>query len=164
MCLCAFGAGTDGLALAREVMPMKYKILTLLVVVALAIPAITQQVTSTGSTGSARTLLSNVNATVSSTTTLAFSSAAIHTIQNVAFGASNISSLTASSVPVGTVTIIFTQDSVGGRIITSWDSTIFKFAGGTRPTLTTTANAVDMLEFICNGSVCRLKAATYDVR
>lgn len=41
--------------------------------------------------------------------------------------------------------IVITQDGTGGRT-GSWNS-VFKFPGGTAPTLTTTANAVDVVAF-----------------
>ena len=41
------------------------------------------------------------------------------------------------------------QDSTGSRTLT-W-GTDYKWAGGTAPTLTTTANAVDIITFFCDG-------------
>ena len=48
-------------------------------------------------------------------------------------------------------TIIVKQDATGGRVITSF-GTAYKWAGGTAPTLSTTANAVDILTFISDGT------------
>jgi hypothetical protein len=42
------------------------------------------------------------------------------------------------------------QDATGSRTIT-WNSA-FKWAGGSAPTLTTAANATDVLEFFCDGT------------
>ena len=44
--------------------------------------------------------------------------------------------------------IVITQDSTGSRTL-SYGS-YWKFAGGTAPTLTTTANAVDVLAYYAN--------------
>lgn len=60
-----------------------------------------------------------------------------------------------SNVTVGQIFIVeITQDSVGSRTVT-WFSTI-RWAGGSAPTLTTTANKRDSFGFICTGS------GTYD--
>lgn len=40
------------------------------------------------------------------------------------------------------------QDATGGRTVT-WPSTVVKWPGGTAPTLTTTANAIDVVSFLC---------------
>lgn len=46
--------------------------------------------------------------------------------------------------------LIIKQDGTGGRNIT-WDSDC-KFPGGVTPILSTSANAVDLLEFVCDGT------------
>ena len=46
--------------------------------------------------------------------------------------------------------IFLVQDSTGSRT-TGWHNN-WKFAGGTVPTLTTTANAVDRVDYICKSS------------
>ena len=43
------------------------------------------------------------------------------------------------------------QDGTGTRLISTWNG-VFKFAGGTAPTLTTTASAKDVLVFLSNGT------------
>ena len=43
--------------------------------------------------------------------------------------------------------LIVIQDGTGSRTIT-WNS-VFKWVGGSAPTLTTTASAIDIFEFIC---------------
>ncbi len=48
-------------------------------------------------------------------------------------------------------TIIIKQDATGSRVINSF-GTAYKWAGGTAPTLSTTANAVDILTFISDGT------------
>lgn len=62
----------------------------------------------------------------------------------------NITTVTVTNPPAsgraGSFTLIVHQDATGGRTI-SWAS-LFKFAGGTDPTLTATANAIDILTFV----------------
>lgn len=59
--------------------------------------------------------------------------------------------LAVSNVSVGQAFVIrLIQDATGSRTVTWW-STI-KWGSGTAPTLTTTANAVDVLGFICTSS------------
>lgn len=48
------------------------------------------------------------------------------------------------------ITIILVQDGTGGRTV-SWDSS-YKWAGGSAPTMTSAANAVDIYRFWCDGS------------
>jgi hypothetical protein len=43
------------------------------------------------------------------------------------------------------------QDVTGSRVITAWDTDI-KWAGGTKPTLTTTANGIDICSFYFDGT------------
>src|SRR3990167_4431461 len=43
--------------------------------------------------------------------------------------------------------LIIIQDGTGSRTIT-WNS-VFKWVGGSAPTLTTTASAIDIFEFVC---------------
>ena len=42
--------------------------------------------------------------------------------------------------------IYLVQDATGGRTITTWGN-LYKFSGGVKPTLTPTANAVDLLSY-----------------
>ena len=53
-------------------------------------------------------------------------------------------------VPEATYVLIVSQDATGGRTL-AWNS-VYKFAGGTVPTLTTTANAVDVFTFVANAA------------
>ena len=57
--------------------------------------------------------------------------------------------------------IFLVQDSTGGRVIT-WGS-YFDWAGGTAPTLTTTANAVDRVDYIVRttGSIHAVATLAY---
>lgn len=56
-----------------------------------------------------------------------------------------------TNITAGTSGVIFVvQDATGSRTL-SYGS-YFKFPGGTAPTLTTTANAVDILAFVCKSS------------
>lgn len=100
----------------------------------------------------------SVTATSGGTTTLDLS---LGNVRSVTMPAGN-TTLTASNLPTGPVWISVTQDSTGSRTVT-WNA-LFKFAGGTAPTLTTTANATDLFGFICNSSVCYLQSAVYDVK
>ncbi len=47
--------------------------------------------------------------------------------------------------------IYLVQDATGSRTITTWGS-FWKFAGGTKPTLSTAATAVDVLSYAYNGT------------
>lgn len=60
----------------------------------------------------------------------------------------NITTMNVSNIKAGQAgTISFLQDGTGSRT-TVWNSA-FKFAGGTTPTLTTTASARDVLTYAC---------------
>jgi len=78
----------------------------------------------------------------------------------VTFGAANISGLLLTNIPNGstTITLILKQDGVGGRTI-SWGGTQVngsatnatpKWSNGTAPTLSTAANAVDIITLVVN--------------
>jgi len=49
------------------------------------------------------------------------------------------------------------QDGTGSRLISTWGS-IYRFAGGTPPTLTTTANKTDYIGFVYNAVDAKLDA------
>ena len=53
-------------------------------------------------------------------------------------------------VPEATYVLIMSQDATGSRTL-AWNS-VYKFAGGTVPTLTTAANAVDVFTFVANAA------------
>jgi hypothetical protein len=75
----------------------------------------------------------------------------------------NITTMTLSNPTVGkSGSITFIQDGTGSRT-TVWDSK-FKFAGGTTPTLSTTAAAVDILSYQCRTSTFCFAALMKDVR
>lgn len=75
----------------------------------------------------------------------------------------NITTQTLSNVTAGkSGSIRFIQDGTGSR--TSVFSTTFKFAGGTIPTLTTTASAVDILNYHCTSSTFCEASLAKDVR
>ncbi len=59
--------------------------------------------------------------------------------------------------------IIVTQSATGSDLISSYGSA-WKFAGGTAPTLSTTANAVDALSFYAIDATHIAVTATLDVR
>jgi len=71
---------------------------------------------------------------------------------SMTFGAGNITTF-AFTNPTNpcNVLLMLIQDGTGSRIITNWDADIL-WAGGTAPTLTTTANAVDIVSFYWNGT------------
>jgi len=49
------------------------------------------------------------------------------------------------------VVLKIVQDATGSRVVTAWDADI-KWAGGTAPTLTTTANGIDIVSFYFDGT------------
>jgi hypothetical protein len=75
----------------------------------------------------------------------------------------NITTMTLSNVKAGKAgTITFIQDGTGSRTATF--STTFKFAGGSIPTLTTTANAIDILTYSCRTASFCAASLMKDVR
>jgi hypothetical protein len=75
----------------------------------------------------------------------------------------NITTQTLSNVTAGKAgTITFIQDGTGSRT-TVWNSN-FKFAGGTTPTLTTTASAVDVLSYSCRSATFCVATLMKDVK
>jgi hypothetical protein len=70
--------------------------------------------------------------------------------QNVTLNAATIAfTFTAPNGP-GTFSLTINQDATGGRLAT-WPASV-KWAGGTPPTLSTAANAVDVAAFKWNGT------------
>jgi hypothetical protein len=79
----------------------------------------------------------------------------------VTFGAGNVTGFLFTNLPAAgstTITLILKQDGTGSRTVT-WSGTQVngsatnatpKWAGGTAPTLTTTANAVDIVTLVIN--------------
>ena len=57
-----------------------------------------------------------------------------------------------TAVPGQSFTLLLRQGS-GGQLVTWPASSILKWAGGTAPTLTATAAAIDILGFFCVGSI-----------
>jgi hypothetical protein len=55
-----------------------------------------------------------------------------------------------TNLVVGTLVIKVIQDATGSRTLAYGSA--YKWAGGTAPTLTATANAVDLLTFYCDGT------------
>lgn len=65
----------------------------------------------------------------------------------------NITSITCSNQKAGqSGTIRFIQDATGSRTLPATFGCNFKFAGGTQPVLTTTANAVDAMAYSCSAT------------
>ena len=116
--------------------------------------------TINGGTISQATLDSNIPTTAASTGASGTTTFDLHTgnVQNFTFsGSSSSDSVTfaLSNVTTNQIFIVsVTQNSGGSGTVTFW-STI-RWAGGTGPTLTTTASARDTFGFICTGS------GTYD--
>lgn len=73
-------------------------------------------------------------------------SASITGTSNIPFTLSNPTNMVAG----GTYTLIVTQFSTGGQVIT-WSSA-YKFPGGTKFVLSTANNAVDVITFISDGT------------
>lgn len=59
-----------------------------------------------------------------------------------------------TNLRVGGVAMSISQDATGSRTITSWGS-LFKFAGGAPPILSTAANATDVISGIYDGTFIR---------
>ncbi len=75
----------------------------------------------------------------------------------------NITTQTLNNVTAGKAgTITFIQDGTGSRT-TVWN-TIFKFAGGSIPALSTGANSVDVLSYSCRSATFCLANLSKDVR
>lgn len=62
-----------------------------------------------------------------------------------------------------TVNLFLTQDGTGSRTITTWGSA-YRFAGGTEPTLTTTAGALDMVSCRAVSSTVLVCGVALDVK
>jgi len=56
-----------------------------------------------------------------------------------------------SPTGVSRLTLIILQDGTGSRTISTWPATV-KWAGGTVPTLSTAASAIDIITFLWNGT------------
>lgn len=89
-------------------------------------------------------------------TTTVTTVAATHTVTNTAASISilTLTANTAFTFPAaaagGQFTLLLTQDATGSRVPT-WPSTV-RWAGGTAPTLTTTAAKTDVLTFLSDGT------------
>jgi hypothetical protein len=75
----------------------------------------------------------------------------------------NITSMAVANVKAGQAgTIAFIQDSTGSR--TAVFNSIFKFGGGTTPSLSTTPNAVDVLSYSCRSAAFCVASLIQNVR
>jgi hypothetical protein len=75
----------------------------------------------------------------------------------------NITTMTLANVKAGQAgTIAFIQDSTGSR--TTVFNSIFKFAGGATPSLTSTPNAVDVLSYSCRSATFCVASLITNVR
>jgi hypothetical protein len=70
----------------------------------------------------------------------------------------------ATNIKVGQSGVIFlVQDGTGSRTITTWGS-YYKFPGGTKPTLTTAANAIDAIAYTVYSATVIVCSALADVK
>ena len=97
-------------------------------------------------------------------------SGAAQTIPDITVATMNLITLTANctltfpTIGAGkSFMLVLKQDATGSRTVT-WPGTV-RWPGGTAPTLTTTANAVDYLSFVCvDGATWASFIAGKDVR
>ena len=77
---------------------------------------------------------------------------ALGTTAKLTFGAGNITSFAnpTSLINGAVYNLILVQDATGSRTITAW-GTAYKFPGGVKPVLSTAANAIDVITFLCDG-------------
>jgi hypothetical protein len=102
-----------------------------------------------------------VTITYGATTTIDFDTL----INGVVTLTGNITTLTLSNVRAGKAgTIRFIQDATGSRTWPAGGNTILKYAGGTLPSLSTTANAVDVLVYACSTATFCMASLNKDVR
>jgi hypothetical protein len=85
--------------------------------------------------------------TASSTTSLDLSTGNVFTINL----STNISTLTLTNAAVGTYLVKFVQDATGSRTVSF--PAAWKWAGGISPTLTTTANKLDIVTLVYDGTI-----------
>ncbi|RKX66615.1 MAG: hypothetical protein DRP42_02765 [Tenericutes bacterium] len=68
------------------------------------------------------------------------------------FGAGNITTFAFTDPPKpSNLTLKIVQDGTGSRLVSAWDADI-KWAGGSAPTLTTDADAIDIISFYWDGT------------
>lgn len=102
-----------------------------------------------------------VTVTYGATTTIDFDTL----INGVVTLTGNISTLTLSNVRAGkSGSIRFIQDAGGSKTWPAGGNTIFKYAGGALPVLSTTGNAVDVLVYSCSTATFCTASLTKDVR
>ena len=75
-------------------------------------------------------------------------------IQTVTLTGSPATAIAAPSNPKdgATYVLIVKQDGTGGRTFAGGWNAVFKWKGGTAPTLSTGGNAVDIITFVCDGT------------
>lgn len=84
-------------------------------------------------------------------------------LQTVTLGAAGRTMANPTNARNGAVLILrILQDGTGSRTITTW-GTLYKFAGGTNPTLTTTASKADIFGFIYDGTNWQEVAASQNL-
>ena len=104
---------------------------------------------------------SEVTITYGATTTVDFSTL----INGVVTLTGNITTLTLSNVQAGKAgQIRLIQDATGSRTWPAGGNTILKYAGGTLPALSTTANAIDVLTYSCSTATFCVASLLKDVR
>jgi hypothetical protein len=113
---------------------------------ATAISVTSGTINSTSDITAKRFVLTNNSISSSTSTNLDLSSGNVITINMT----SNINTLNLNNPSVGTYLIKFVQDAIGSRTITF--PSAWKWAGGITPLLTTTANKLDIVTLIYDGT------------
>lgn len=72
-------------------------------------------------------------------------------IATVTLGGTGRTMAAPTNLRVGTYILSVIQDGTGSRTITTWNS-VFKWPSGVAPTLSTGANARDVMSFMCDGT------------
>lgn len=88
------------------------------------------------------------NQTLTDAATIAWNTT-LGTVATVTLGGNRTIS-NPTNLRVGTYMLIVKQDATGSRTL-AW-GTAYKFPAGVKPTLTTTANAIDIISFFCDGT------------
>jgi len=93
----------------------------------------------------------NFNATTLTDAATISWDASANQVTSVTLGGDRTFGAPTNMVDGGVYVLTLIQDGTGLRLISTWNA-VFKFAGGTAPTLTTTASARDTLVFMSDGT------------
>ena len=97
------------------------------------------------------TATQNFNATtLTDASTIAWDASA-NQVTSVTLAGDRTFAATTNAKDGGVYVLTIIQDGTGTRLISTWN-TVYKFAGGTAPTLTTTASARDVFVFLSDGT------------